>query len=274
MTETPAKPHLRPEDIPHLDLRSVDTLRRIMAALRSPDGGCPWDLDQDFKSIAPYTIEEAYEVADAINRNDMQNLREELGDLLLQPIYHAQMAAEAGVFTLDDVIADINIKMIRRHPHVFGDAQARSAGVAKGFWEANKAAERKDKPSQRTLDGVPLALPGLTRAVKLQNKAARVGFDWPNVGHVFDKVTEELEELKSAPEPDRQSELGDLLFAVANIARHYGVDPEQALRDANTKFERRFKFIEEALEKDGKNPSSSNLEEMDHLWDKSKAAGL
>jgi nucleoside triphosphate diphosphatase len=267
-------PPLRPEDIPHLNMRSVETLRRIMAALRSPDGGCPWDLEQDFKSIAPYTIEEAYEVADAINRNDMQNLREELGDLLLQPIYHAQMASEIGAFTLDDVFEDINTKMIRRHPHVFGDAQARAAGVTKGFWETNKAAERKDERERGTLNGVPLALPGLTRAVKLQNKAARVGFDWPDVSHVFDKVAEELGELKSAPESDRQSELGDLLFAVANIARHYGVDPEQALRDANAKFERRFKFIEQALEKIGKNPKSSNLEEMDGLWDQAKANGL
>jgi MazG family protein len=274
MTNKAPKPPLLPEDIPHLDMRNIDTLRRIMAALRSPDGGCPWDLEQNFKSIAPYTIEEAYEVADAIHRNDMQNLREELGDLLLQPIYHAQMAAEAGAFTLDDVVEDINTKMIRRHPHVFGDAEARAAGVAKGFWESNKAAERKDKPNQRTLDGVPLALPGLTRAVKLQNKAARVGFDWPDVSHVFDKVAEELDELKSAPEPDRQSELGDLLFAVANIARHYGVDPEQAMRDANAKFERRFKFIEQELENIGKNPKSSNLEEMDRLWDQAKASGL
>ncbi len=264
-------PKQSPSQIANLDPRNINTLRLIMAALRNPLGGCPWDLEQDFASIAPYTIEEAYEVADAIQRGDMVNLREELGDLLLQPIYHAQMADEAGAFTLDDVIEDINRKMIRRHPHVFGDEEARAAGVTKGFWETNKAKEKPKSETTRTLDGVPLALPGLTRAVKLQNKAARVGFDWPHVDHVYDKLAEEIEELKSAEPEQRQGEFGDLLFAMANLARHYGIDPEQALRDANAKFTRRFEFIEDHL---GKKPAESNLQDMDALWDKAKAAGL
>jgi MazG family protein len=259
-----------------MDMRQLETLRAIMAALRTPVTGCPWDLEQNFETIVPYTIEEAYEVADAIHNGDRKHLCEELGDLLLQPIYHAQMAAEEGSFTFDDVVEGVNRKMIRRHPHVFGDAQARSAGVAKGFWEANKAKERaaQGEVAKRTLDGVPLALPGLTRALKLQTKAAKVGFDWPHVDHVYDKLTEELGELKDAPEVKRAEELGDLLFVIANLARHYGVDPEAALRGANAKFERRFQFIEDALKVDGKSPAQSDLAEMDALWDKSKAAGL
>jgi MazG family protein len=259
-----------------LNPRSIETLKAIMAALRTPVTGCPWDLLQNFETIAPYTIEEAYEVADAIASGDRSHLCEELGDLLLQPIYHAQMAAEEGAFTFDDVVEGVNRKMIRRHPHVFGDEKARSAGVAKGFWEANKAKERADKgeASRRTLDGVPLALPGLTRAIKLQAKAAKVGFDWPHVDHVYDKLAEEISELKDAPEEKRAEELGDLLFVMANLARHYGIDPEAALRGANAKFERRFQFIEDALTANEKSPAQSNLEEMDALWNKSKAAGL
>jgi MazG family protein len=259
-----------------MDMRSIETLKTIMAALRTPVTGCPWDLEQNFETIAPYTIEEAYEVADAIASGDRQHLCEELGDLLLQPVYHAQMAAEEGAFTFDDVIEGVNRKMIRRHPHVFGDEQARSAGVAKGFWEANKAKERAEKgeAAKRTLDGVPLALPGLTRALKLQAKAAKVGFDWPHVDHVYDKLSEEIAELKDAPENKRAEELGDLLFVMANLARHYGIDPEAALRGANAKFERRFKFIEDALAEKAKTPAQSNLEEMDALWVKSKVAGL
>jgi MazG family protein len=263
-------------DIDALDLRSLDTLKTIMAALRAPVTGCPWDLEQSFESIAPYTIEEAYEVADAIQSGSRAALCDELGDLLLQPVYHAQMAAEEGAFTLEDVIEGVNRKMIRRHPHVFGDDEARAAGVAKGFWEANKAKERQatDQAPPRTLDGVPLALPGLTRALKLQAKAAKVGFDWPHVDHVYDKVAEELTELKSAPEQHRAEELGDLLFVLANLARHYGIDPEAALRGANAKFERRFQFIENELEKQGKAPVMSDLAEMDGLWNAAKAAGL
>jgi MazG family protein len=259
-----------------MDMRSIDTLRSIMAALRTPVTGCPWDLEQSFETIAPYTIEEAYEVADAIQSGDRKHLCEELGDLLLQPIYHAQIASEEGSFTLDDVIEGVNRKMINRHPHVFGDDKARSAGVAKGFWEANKAKERaaKGEVPKRTLEGVPLALPGLTRALKLQAKAAKVGFDWPHVDHVYDKLAEEITELKDAPEDKRAEELGDLLFVMANLARHYGIDPEAALRGANAKFERRFQFIEDRLTEAGKSPDQSDLVEMDALWDESKLQGL
>jgi nucleoside triphosphate diphosphatase len=259
-----------------MDMRKLETLRAIMAALRTPETGCPWDLEQNFETIAPYTIEEAYEVADAIQSGDRKHLCEELGDLLLQPVYHAQMAAEENAFTLDDVIEGVNRKMISRHPHVFGDEDARSAGVAKGFWEANKAKERvaKGETSKRTLDGVPLALPGLTRALKLQAKAAKVGFDWPHVDHVYDKLAEEALELKEAPIEKRAEELGDLLFVMANLARHYGIDPEAALRGANAKFERRFQYIEDELTAQTKTPAQSDLVEMDALWDKAKAKGL
>ena len=269
-------PHAAPADPTQMDMRDINTLRAIMAALRTPVTGCPWDLEQDFASIAPYTIEEAYEVADAIHSGDRKHLCEELGDLLLQPIYHAQMAAEEGTFTLEDVIEGVNRKMIGRHPHVFGDSSARSAGVAKGFWEAHKAEERvaKGQVPKHTLDGVPLALPGLTRALKLQAKAAKVGFDWPHVDFVFDKIVEEAAELKSAPMEKRAEEFGDLLFAMANLARHYGIDPEAALRGANSKFERRFDHIEKSLEAAGKSPAQSNLAEMDALWDDAKANGL
>jgi MazG family protein len=263
-------------DPTQMDPRDIATLRAIMAALRTPVTGCPWDLEQNFETIAPYTIEEAYEVADAILSGDRQHLCEELGDLLLQPIYHAQLAAEEGAFTFDDVIEGVNRKMIRRHPHVFGDDKARSAGVAKGFWEANKAKERATMgdEAKRTLDGIALALPGLTRAVKLQSKAAKVGFDWPHVDHVYDKLSEEVAELKDAPADKRSEELGDLLFVLANLARHYGIDPEDALRGANAKFERRFRFIEDALQANNKSPADSTLTEMDALWDKAKANGL
>jgi nucleoside triphosphate diphosphatase len=251
--------------------RDIATLRAVMAALRAPKTGCPWDLEQSFDTIAPYTIEEAYEVADAIARKDMPALCDELGDLLFQPIYHAQMAAEAGYFTFDDVVEAVVTKMIRRHPHVFGDAQARAAGVAKGFWEANKAKERAGQPEQSLLDSVPKPLPGLTRAVKLQAKAAKVGFDWPSVENVYDKIAEEIAEFKDAPANKKAEEFGDILFALANVARHLGIDPEAALRGTNAKFERRFAFIESELAKLGKEPAGSNLEEMDGLWNKAKA---
>jgi nucleoside triphosphate diphosphatase len=259
-------------DPTQMDPRSLSTLQAVMAALRTPATGCPWDLEQTFETIVPYTIEEAYEVADAIAQGSRSQLKEELGDLLLQPVYHAQMAAEEGAFTLDDVIEGVVNKMIRRHPHVFGDENARTAGVTKGFWELNKAKERGGSAS--VLEGIALALPGLTRAIKLQSKAAKVGFDWPHVEHVFDKVNEELTELKQAPAEKRQEEMGDLLFVVANLARHYGIDPEAALRSANKKFERRFNFIEDALNADGRSPAQSSLAEMDSLWEKAKAEGL
>jgi nucleoside triphosphate diphosphatase len=250
--------------------RDIATLRAIMVALRTPVTGCPWDLEQSFETIAPYTIEEAYEVADAIARGSKDELCDELGDLLLQPIYHAQMAAEDGSFTFDDVIEAVVTKMIRRHPHVFGDAEARAAGVGKGFWEANKAKERQGLPKQGVLDAVPVALPGLTRAVKLQSKAAKVGFDWPTVDNVYDKIAEEIAEFREAPAEKKAEEFGDLLFALANVARHLGIDPEAALRGTNEKFLRRFKHIEAELEKSGKTPAQSGLEEMDALWDEAK----
>lgn len=258
-----------------LDPRRIETLRAIMKALRTPVTGCPWDLEQDFATIAPYTIEEAYEVTDAITRGDRGDLCQELGDLLLQAVYHAQMADEEGSFTFDDVVEAICTKMIRRHPHVFGDAEARSAKLAKGFWEDIKSKERKNSSHRAgVLDGVPIALPGLTRALKLQAKAAKVGFDWPDVSHVYDKIDEELAELRSAPDDKRAEEFGDLLFVMANLARHLGIDPESAIRDANAKFERRFNHIELRLIEQGSSPQQSDLAEMDSLWDEAKANGL
>ncbi|HEY5363757.1 MAG TPA: nucleoside triphosphate pyrophosphohydrolase, partial [Aestuariivirga sp.] len=229
-----------------------------------------WDKEQSFATIAPYTIEEAYEVADAIEKSDMAALKDELGDLLFQPIYHAQMASEVGAFTFDDVIEAAVTKMIRRHPHVFGDQAARQAGVQKGFWEANKAKERAGEPKQSLLDSVPKALPGLTRAKKLTAKAAKVGFDWPHVDFVYDKLAEEIAELKSAAPEHKAEELGDILFVLANLARHMGVDPEAALRSTNAKFERRFGFIEAELTKQGREPKDSSLDEMDALWNEAK----
>ena len=257
----------------NMDPRRIETLRAIMAALRTSVTGCPWDLEQSFATIAPYTIEEAYEVADAIARGSRADLCEELGDLLLQPIYHAQMAAEEGSFTFDDVVEAVCRKMIRRHPHVFGDEQARSAKLAKGFWEDRKAEERKDAPSKGVLDGVPLALPGLTRAVKLQAKAAKVGFDWPSVDNVYDKIAEEIAEFRDAPPETKAEEFGDILFALANVARHMGIDPEAALRATNDKFTRRFAHIESRLAESGMAAAQSDLAEMDALWTEAKRLG-
>jgi ATP diphosphatase len=203
----------------------------------------------------------------------MPDLCEELGDLLLQPIYHAQLAAEAGHFTFLDVVEAVVRKMIRRHPHVFGDEKARSAGVAKGFWEDNKSSERKTAAGEGALAGVALALPALMRAAKLQAKAARVGFDWPHVDLVYEKINEELDELKSAPEKNRLEEFGDLLFAAVNLGRHHGLDAEAALRLANSKFERRFAFIESELARTNKTPEQSDLAEMEELWTRAKAQG-
>lgn len=258
--------------------RSIDRLLAIMARLRDPDGGCPWDLEQDFASIAPYTIEEAYEVADAIERGDMEELKDELGDLLLQVVFHARMAEEAGLFAFDDVAEAICAKMIRRHPHVFGGEGERSAGEVKTRWEDIKAQEKAAKGSAQTsiLDDVPLTLPALARAVKLQNRAARVGFDWPDTSLVIDKLNEEMLELSAeiakGGDPDRlEDEMGDLLFVYANLARHMKVDPEAALRRANAKFRRRFGRIEEKLAARGKKPEESSLEEMDALWNDAKS---
>jgi nucleoside triphosphate diphosphatase len=255
---------------------TIDNLLAVMAALRTPVTGCPWDLEQTFATIAPYTIEESYEVADAIERSNLDDLREELGDLLLQVVYHARMAEEQGAFAFADVVEAITAKMLRRHPHVFGTEEERAAGAAPGFWERIKAKERVEKATS-ALDGVPAGLPALTRAVKLQDKAARVGFDWPSLAPVFDKMKEELAELEeevAGTTQDRarvEEEFGDLLFVVANVARHLRLDPETALRSANAKFTRRFHAIERKLAQDGRTPAQSDLAEMDRLWDGAKA---
>lgn len=261
-------------------------LLAIMAALRTPVTGCPWDIEQDFASIAPYTIEEACEVADAIERGDMVDLADELGDLLLQVVFHAQMAEEAEHFAFADVARAINTKMVRRHPHVFGDAVARDAGMVKSAWEAIKAQEKAERAARRAaaglaepadtgvLGGVPGALPALARAVKLQDKAGKVGFDWNDPRAVLAKIREELDEVEACldgTEGEQREEIGDLLFAVANLARHLKVDPDRALRGANLKFERRFAFIEAALAAKGSSPAQSTLDEMDALWNAAKA---
>ncbi len=249
-------------------------LREIMARLRDPQNGCPWDLAQDFADIAPYTIEEAYEVEDAIKRGAYDELKSELGDLLFQSVFHARIAEERGLFDLDDVINAISDKMVSRHPHVFGDeSNQKSAEQQVADWESVKAQERGEA---RILDGVALGLPALTRAVKLQRRAARVGFDWPSTAEVLDKIKEEAAELVEAKDDLTQAEVveefGDLMFVMANLARHLKVDPELALRAANDKFTNRFNQVEDDLQAMGKHPSQSDLAEMDALWDKAKAA--
>jgi len=261
--------------------RELSRLIEIMAALRNPVGGCPWDLEQDFSSIRHYTIEEAYEVADAIERSDFDDLREELGDLLLQPIYHAQMASERGLFDIGDVVFAITSKMIRRHPHVFGEEAATGATAAKGHWEAIKASERAGKAARKPaevpslLDDVPHTLPALARAEKLARRAATVGFDWPDWQTTLDKVTEEAGEVRAAAEvgdaAKTQEEVGDLLMAVANLARKLGVDPEAALRDANVKFTRRFHHVEARAREDGVALADAGLERLDGYWNEIRA---
>lgn len=251
-------------------------LLEIMRRLRDPETGCPWDIEQDFSTIAPYTIEEAYEVADAIEREAYDELKGELGDLLFQSIFHAQMASERGLFTFDDVADTMSDKMLARHPHVFGDeARDKSAEQQTKDWETVKAAERAGKDQGGTLDGVALGLPALLRAVKLQKRAARVGFDWPDISQVVDKIVEEAEELAEARDTLGQAEIeeefGDLLFVIANLARHLNIEPEAALRATNAKFVRRFEGVESKLLEIGKRPEESNLEEMDALWDAVKA---
>ncbi len=254
----------------HMSLHPIQSLLSIMARLRDPAVGCPWDTLQNFKTIAPYTIEEAYEVADAIEKNDMDSLKNELGDLLLQVVFHAQMASEAGAFDFDDVVRGICNKMITRHPHVFGDANIDSAHAQTLHWEQIKAAERADK-KMGILDDVPMALPALMRAEKLQKRAARVGFDWPDVAFVYDKIQEELAEVKEAgSQAHREEEIGDVLFVMANLARHYKVDPEDALRGANRKFERRFGYIEDSLKAAGTAWENTTLDEMEALWNAAK----
>jgi len=257
----------------------IARLLAVMAWLRDRQHGCPWDVDQTFRTIAPYTIEEAYEVADAIERHDMAALKEELGDLLLQVVYHAQMAREAGAFGFEEVAQAIADKMVDRHPHVFGDVKIDTAEAQTVSWEARKAAERaaKDKGEPAgTLDGVARALPALLRAEKIQKRAARVGFDWKRTGPVIDKIEEELGELRTelaAGDVDQArlaDELGDVLFAVANLARHCRVDPEAALRATNDKFERRFRHIERRLAETGRKPAEVTLQEMEALWQEAK----
>lgn len=250
----------------------IERLLEIMRRLRDPETGCPWDIEQDFASIAPYTIEEAYEVADAIEREDWVELEGELGDLLLQSVYHTAMAEEAGLFSFQTVVRNISDKMVARHPHVFGDeSRDKSADQQTADWEAIKAKERSEKAQGGALDGVAVGLPALLRAYKLQKRAARVGFDWPSTTDVIAKITEEATELVEARDTLTQTEVaeefGDLMFVMANLGRHLGLDPEAALRAANTKFTRRFAGVEARLAASGKTPSDSNLAEMDTLWD-------
>ncbi len=256
---------------------NLSRLLEIMAQLRDPDSGCPWDVAQTFATIAPYTIEEAYEVADAIDRADLPSLMDELGDLLLQVVFHAQMADEAGHFDFEDVAGAIAAKTLRRHPHVFGDERA-DAETLRGRWEEHKAEERAAAaPHGRAsaLDGVPKNLPALVRAEKLQRRAARVGFDWPEAGQVLDKIEEEIGELRAelvAPVDARRvgEEIGDLLFACANLARHLGVDSEESLRQTNHKFVRRFNYIGAALAALDQKPQDVGLGELERLWQQAK----
>jgi len=260
---------------------TTDDLLRIMAKLRDPDGGCPWDVEQDFASIAPYTIEEAYEVADAIEQGDMNALKGELGDLLLQVVFHAQMAAEAGHFDYADVVHGISEKMVVRHPHVFGDASVADADAQTKAWEDQKAAERASKAAAEgrtpsVLDDVARGLPALMRAEKLQKRAARVGFDWPTTAPVFDKVREELDEvaevIDEGSDPARlEDELGDLLFTCVNLARKLGADPETALRSTIAKFERRFRAVEDMAARDGKTMKDMDIDQLETLWVAAKA---
>jgi tetrapyrrole methylase family protein/MazG family protein/ATP diphosphatase len=252
-------------------------LLEIMARLRDPEGGCPWDLEQSFATIAPYTVEEAYEVADAIERGDLAELKQELGDLLLQVVFHARMAEEQGAFDFSDVAQAINAKMVRRHPHVFGAARHRSSAEQTEAWETIKAEERAAKAGAASLlDDVPAALPALTRAVKLSRRAARVGFVWPSAAEVLAKLHEEVAELEAeVVAGDREKaadELGDVLFVCANLARELDIDPEAALRGTNAKFIRRFRYIEAELAARGSSPEASDLDEMDALWNAAKAA--
>lgn len=262
---------------PPESLSPMDRLLAIMARLRDPETGCPWDQEQTFATIAPYTVEEAYEVADAIERGDLADLKDELGDLLLQVVFHARMAEEQDLFAFEDVARAINEKMIRRHPHVFASESYGSLAEQKAGWETLKAEERGAKGRAASLlDDVPVGLPALTRAVKLSKRAARVGFVWPSVKEVMEKLHEEVAELEAELAVDdiekARQEMGDVLFVVANLARTLDVDPEDSLRFANAKFARRFRYIEAKLAERGKTPEDSDLAEMDALWDEAKAA--
>ncbi|MEJ2625056.1 MAG: nucleoside triphosphate pyrophosphohydrolase [Pseudolabrys sp.] len=263
--------------------RDIQRLIEIMAALRTPGSGCPWDLEQTYETVAPYTLEEAYEVADAIARGDLEHLKDELGDLLLQVVFHARMAEEEGRFDFGAVVEAITTKMIRRHPHVFADAEGETVEHVQGMWEEIKAEEKAEAKARHggegaegALAGVPVALPALTRALKLQNKAGRVGFDWNDPRAVLAKIREEADEIEAEIEAGDTAragaKVGDLLFAVVNLARHMDADPEGVLRGTNAKFERRFASIERALAARGKTPTESTLAEMDALWDAAKVA--
>jgi ATP diphosphatase len=264
--------------------RDISRLLEIMAALRTPGSGCPWDLEQSFATIAPYTLEEAYEVADAIVRNDLADLRDELGDLLLQVVFHARMAQEQNAFDFGDVVQAITEKLVRRHPHVFGEAGKLTPEAVAGLWERIKAQEKAERATDRAADphgvgalaGVPATLPALTRALKLQAKASKVGFDWNDPLAVLNKIREEADEIEAEISAGSRAkagaEVGDLLFAVVNLARHVEADPEAVLRATNLKFEQRFASIERALEQRGKSPEQASLAEMDALWDAAKAA--
>jgi ATP diphosphatase len=259
--------------------RDIARLLEIMAALRHPETGCPWDLQQDFTTIAPYTIEEAYEVADAIERGDLDHLKDELGDLLLQVVFHARMAEERGAFDFGAVVEAITSKLLRRHPHVFGDRGRHSPAEVESLWARIKEEERQARgptPAQGALANVPVALPALTRSLKLQEEASAVGFDWKDPRAVLAKIREEADEIEDALDREDQreiaAEIGDLLFAVVNLARHVSASPEAALRQTNAKFERRFRFIEERLAQQGRAPAEASLEEMDRLWDEAKAS--
>jgi len=254
---------------------TIDRLLNIMLRLRDPQTGCPWDREQNFASIAPYTIEEAYEVADAIERDDLIDLKSELGDLLFQVVFHAQLAREQGAFDFEDVVNAISDKLERRHPHVFADAKIATAQEQNVAWEEHKRKERALRDSAASvLDDVPVGLPSLTRAAKLGKRASSIGFDWPNIDGVLDKIEEEVGELRAARESqsanDIHAELGDLLFSIVNLGRHLQVDLETALRHANAKFERRFRYVETRLHEQGKTPQQSTLEEMDALWEEAK----
>ena len=265
-----------PDDLINNEAAGIERLLEIMRRLRDPNTGCPWDIEQDFDTIAPYTIEEAYEVADAIERRDWVELEGELGDLLLQSVYHTAMGEEAGHFTFQSVVRNISNKMVARHPHVFGDEnREKSAEQQTRDWEAIKAAERAGKKQQGALEGVAFGLPALLRAYKMQKRAARVGFDWPDIGDVIAKIQEEAAELVEARDtltPEEQfEEFGDLMFVMANLGRHLGIEPEAALRAAHAKFTRRFAGVEAKLAEIGKTPEDSDLAEMDALWDAVKA---
>lgn len=264
------------DDLIHDPEAGIERLITIMRRLRDPETGCPWDIEQDFDSIAPYTIEEAYEVADAIERRDFAELEGELGDLLLQTVYHTAMGEESGHFSFQSVVRAISDKMVARHPHVFGDeSREKSAAQQTADWEQIKANERAGRAQKGTLDGVAVGLPALLRALKLQKRAARVGFDWPSTDQVIDKIVEEARELVEArdtlSDAERFEEFGDLLFVMVNLGRHMGIDAEAALRATNAKFTRRFEAVETKLAEYGKTPSESTLEEMDALWDQAKA---